>query len=228
MEENSLEEKCRMLKKIQIVGRYQCLGTEIKGRKERIAQISKEITNLWKNKLNFPHVSNQVIQAKLEKVMKVYDECVRRGKYDALNELFDITKVKGFWLSSEDKRLYYLQVESKGEVGYCQAQLASKKSIHPSKRQKLQAELPSTSRDFAFDCHALSSTESENSEYNEEEESTPKPTRKYNSSKLASDLVISTGVSVNKASKIFKHLTDGGLATPSPSQFAIYKADLDN
>ena len=64
MEENSLEEKRRMLKKIQIVGRYQYLGIKIKGRKERIAQISKEITNLWKNKLNFPHVSNQVIQGK--------------------------------------------------------------------------------------------------------------------------------------------------------------------
>ena len=120
----------------------------------------------------------------------MYDECVRRGKYDALNELFDITKVKGFWLSSEDKQLYYLQVESKGEVGYSQAQLASKKSIHPSKRQKLQAELPSTSRDFAFDCNASSSSESESSEYSEEEESTPKPTRKYNSSKLAADLVM--------------------------------------
>ena len=62
----------------------------------------------------------------------MHDECVGRGKYDALNELFDITKAKDFWLSSDDKRLCYLQVESKGEVGYSQAQLASKKSIHPS------------------------------------------------------------------------------------------------
>ena len=145
------------------------------------------------------------------------------GKYGALNELFDIIKVKGFRLSSEDKRLYYLQVESK-EVVYSQAQLASKKSIQPSKRQKLQTDLPSTSRDFAFDCHALSSSESENSEYNEEEDSIPKPTRKYNSSKLAAELVISTGVSTNKASNIFKHLTDSGLATPSLSQSAIFKA----
>ena len=123
-----------MLKKIRIVGWYQYLETEIKGRKKRIAQISKEITNLWKNKSNFPHVSNQAIEAKLEKLMKVYDKCVRKGKYDALNKLFDITKVKGFWTSSEDKRLYYLQVESKGEVKYSQAQLARKKSIHLSKR----------------------------------------------------------------------------------------------
>ena len=67
-----------MLKKIQIVGRYLYLGTEIKGRKERKAQISKEITNLWKNKLNFPHVSHQVIQAKLEKLMKMHHEYVRK------------------------------------------------------------------------------------------------------------------------------------------------------
>ena len=31
-------------------------------------------------------------------------------------------------------------------------------------------------------------------------------------------------MSTNKASKIFKHLTDGGLAIPLPSQSAIYKA----
>ena len=147
-------------------------------------------------------------------------------RYDALNELFDITKGEDFWLSLEDKRLYYLQVESKGEVAYSQAQLASKKSIYPSKRQKLRAKLPSTSRDFAFDCHAFSSSESENSEHYEEEENILKPTRKYNSSNLAADLVISTGESTNKASKIFKHLTDGGLAIPSPSQSAICKATL--
>ena len=31
-------------------------------------------------------------------------------------------------------------------------------------------------------------------------------------------------MSTNKASKIFKHLCDGGLATLSTSQFAIYRA----
>jgi len=62
-------------------------------------------------------VSDQVIQAKLEKVLKGYDECVRRGKYDALNELFDITKVNGQWLSTEDKELYHLQIERKRRSG---------------------------------------------------------------------------------------------------------------
>ena len=50
--------------------------------------------------------------------MKAYDECIRRGKCDALNELFDITKVNGLWLSLEDRRLYYLQVVSNEEFGY--------------------------------------------------------------------------------------------------------------
>ena len=94
-EESSLEEKCRMPLQMQIIGRYQFLGAEIKGRTERIAEISKEVTKLWKNKLNFPHVSDQVIRTKLDKVQKTYDESVKKGKYDALNELFDATKVNG-------------------------------------------------------------------------------------------------------------------------------------
>ena len=31
---------------------------------------------LWKDKLNFPYVSYQVIQTKLDKVLTTYDECV--------------------------------------------------------------------------------------------------------------------------------------------------------
>jgi hypothetical protein len=78
LEEASLEEKCRVPLKIQIIGRYQFLGAEIKGRKERIVEISKEVTQLWKNKLNFPHVSDQVIRTKIDNVLKTYDECVKR------------------------------------------------------------------------------------------------------------------------------------------------------
>ena len=57
-QEFSLEEKCRIPLKRQVVGRYQFLGAEIKGRKERIVNISKEVQSLWQNKLNFPHVSD--------------------------------------------------------------------------------------------------------------------------------------------------------------------------
>lgn len=77
-------------------------------------------------------MSDQVIRAKLDKVMKTYDECVRSGNYDALKKLFYITKVNGQWLSSEGKQLYHLQVESKGETGYSTGQIASEKTILPS------------------------------------------------------------------------------------------------
>ncbi|KAJ9592134.1 hypothetical protein L9F63_001362 [Diploptera punctata] len=95
--------------------------------------MSEEVTNLWRNKLSSPHVSNQVIHTKLHKVLKTYDECIRRGK-------IDIIKVNGQWLSIEDKRLYQLHLESIGEVGYSTSKVARKETIHPSKRQKLPTE----------------------------------------------------------------------------------------
>ena len=131
LQEFSLEENCRIPLKRQVVGRYQFLGAEILKRKKRIANISKEVQRLWKNKLNFPHVSDQIIQAKLSCVLKTYDECVKREKYDALDELFDITKANGVWLSAEDKQLYYLQVESRGKVGYATLKKQARKQFIP-------------------------------------------------------------------------------------------------
>ena len=62
-----------------------------------------------------------------------------------------------------------------------------------------------------------SSNESEICEL--EEKSIPRTTRKYSGIKLATDIAISTAVLANKTSnKLFKHFSDGGLATPSPSQ----------
>ena len=55
------------------------------------------------------------------------------GGYDTLIELFNVTNVNGQLLSTEDKHLYYLQVERK-EVGYSTDQIASEETIHPSKR----------------------------------------------------------------------------------------------
>ena len=52
----------------------------------------KEKTSLWQKKLNFPNLSIQVVQPKLDQVLNTYDECVKRGKYDPFNEVFDITK----------------------------------------------------------------------------------------------------------------------------------------
>ena len=69
---------------------------------ERIVKISKELASLWQN------VSLQRIQAKLENVLKSYDKCAKRGKYGVLDDLFNITKLDGEWLSMEDKILYLL------------------------------------------------------------------------------------------------------------------------
>lgn len=231
-EELSLEEKCRMPLQRQIVGRYQFLGAEIKGRKERIVNITKELKNLWEKKLNFPHVSDQVIQRKLTCVLKTYDECVKRAKYDALDKLFDITKVKGEWLSTEDKRLYHLQVESRGEVGYATSKTAGKETIHPSKRRKLSAK---SSTVKSASCDLLSSdsdkesdkSELEDSEYengDEDEESTCSSKRKQSKSKVAVNLVSSTKVSTSKAAKICKQLALEGVNIPTPSQAGIYKS----
>ena len=234
VEEHSLDEKSRIPLQLQIVGRYQFLGAYVKGRKERIDQISKEITKLWDNKLNFPRVSDQVIRAKLMKVLKVYDECVKRGKYDVLNALFDITKVNGQWLSSEDKRLYHLQKESKGQVGYSTGQVASKETIHPSKRRKVQSgtAIPSTSQVLSTtdsgteseNCKSKSEDDEDDDGDKDDDEDTQKKTRKHYKSKFAVSMVTSSGVSTKKAAKICNVLSQQGIDIPTPSQSAIYKS----
>ena len=58
---------------------------------------------------------------------------------------FDITKVDGDWLSSEDKQLYSLQIETKGEKGYSKSLFARSETVHPRKRRKLSVPEPNTS-----------------------------------------------------------------------------------
>lgn len=117
-EELPLESLSRIPLKIQIVGRYLFLGSIIKGRKECAEEITQELISLWQKKLNSPTLSTQVVVTKLNDVLETYYECVKRGTYDALNDVLDITKKNGEWLCSEDKKLYNLQIESKGQVGY--------------------------------------------------------------------------------------------------------------
>ena len=137
-------------------------------------------------------------------------------------------KIKGY---------IHFQLKSKGKVGYSESKLASAKTIHPSKKRKVQIDLPSTSTSTTvsscfYECSSSSSssssssaTESENSNYEEENETIFK-TKKYSKTKVATNLVTSTGVSINKAAKICKQLSLDGVDVPSPSQAAIYKATL--
>lgn len=61
------------------------------------------------------------------------DKCVKREKYDLLKGIFDIEKENGEWLCRENRRLCYLQIESKELVGYVAGNAASFKTIDPSK-----------------------------------------------------------------------------------------------
>jgi len=218
----SFADTCRMPVMVKIIGRYHFLGCDIKGRKERMIQISKELKVLWNNKLNFPNVSDQRIIKKLENLMKTYDECVKRRNYDVLNEIFDITKVNGLWLSNDDKQLYHLQIQSMGQVGYSTGKLASNESIHPSKRRKILTE--SVSLIEPDDSNSFQSENSfESSDFDYIHDGF-QPSRKYHKSKFAKNLVVATSVSTHKAAKICKKLAHYGISIPTPSQAAIYKA----
>ena len=88
-------------------------------------------------KLNFPHVSDQAIRPKLQKLLLENDYCRKKRDFESLNKLFDVTKVKGKWLCKENKNLYKRQIQSKGQVGYSTGKRASAQTIHLSKRRKI-------------------------------------------------------------------------------------------
>ena len=232
LEEHSLENNSRIPLKIQIVGRYLFLGATVKGRKERVKEIAKEVSSLWQNKLNCPKLSSQVTEVKLDKVLKTYDECVKRGKYDLLDEVFDITKENGEWLCSDDKKLYYLQIESKGQIGYTTGKAVNSKTIHPSKRRKI---LQITSTTAVATPKAEQSTsesntvseyeESDNPEEHPDEPSTSK-SRKYSKTETATKLVTLSKLSTSKAANIRKQLSQDGIDIDTPSQSGVYKSTI--
>ena len=227
VEEDSLANRSRMPLKQHIVGRYQFLGKSVKGRKDRVAQLSSEVMQLWREKLNFPNISEQAVRSKLEKVLLLYDKGVRRGQFQSLAELFDITKVNGEWLNADDKKLYHIQIQSKGKVGYSTGKAASKYTIHPSKRRCTVAssqvlsnpDLQRSDSDSEEDIIEEYSNEDEN-----ESDGNYAPTRKHNKSGIATRLVTGTHISTRKSAKICKQLSSEGIDIPAPSQQGIHKA----
>ena len=93
--EKSLSDRNRIPLKTHIVGRFKHLAITTKGRQERLKTISKELSVLWSEKLNFPKISEQAILAKVQKAIATYDECTKRQDYSTLDEVFDITKFDG-------------------------------------------------------------------------------------------------------------------------------------
>ena len=49
---------------------------------------------------------------------------LKKNEYKVLNEVFDITLINGNWLSSEDNKFCYLQVDNKGAMGYSTGKIA--------------------------------------------------------------------------------------------------------
>lgn len=151
-----LMDRTRMPLKRDIICRFSHMAPDIKGRKDRLKKISKEVQLLWTKQLNFPIISDQAVSAKLE---KVFDGCTRRGDYGRLDDVFDVTKLDGEWLNAEDKELYKVQLESRGQVGYSSRKCADIKTIHPSKR--LKASTPASMSAPSFDAVQETDTESE-------------------------------------------------------------------
>lgn len=228
--EEPLSARSRMPLKSHVMGRFKSLESIAKERKERVGLIAVELKALWSTTLNFPHVSDQAIRAKLEKLLQEYDHCRKKQNFDSLNELFDVTKVKGQWLCKEDKNLYELQIQSKGQVGYSTGKLASAQTIHPSKRRKtLEVDVSNSataSSSVALDSSETGTDSCDTSEDSSmEDEAAPSTsTRKYNPTGVARRLVSSSKLSTHKAAKVCRQLSGEGIEIPTPSQPGIHKA----
>ena len=70
--------------------------------------------------------------------MMNYDKFLRKKLGQQVNEkfknVFDITNVKGLWLSAEDRKLYEIQLSSDGKIGYASSNFVN---LHPEKKWKL-------------------------------------------------------------------------------------------
>ena len=108
--------------------------------------IAEELKNLLKS-LNFSIESHQQVQFKRRSVIDLYEKYRKRKSEQMEKELkglFDITKVDGNWLCLEDKKLYIMQIQTSGRVGYSTRKESDLNSIHPSKQKFIQSQ-PSTS-----------------------------------------------------------------------------------
>ena len=226
VEEKPLDERSRMPLTKHVIGRYIFLCSTIKEKKSRTNTVAKEIVNLWERNLNFPCLSVQAITARIEKLILSYESCRKCGKmFEQQNNLFDVTKVEGTWLSQEDRSLYKIQKESNGKLGYSSVSMAGTSSIHPSKRvvNKEGKSFSEESSDITMCSNDFESSGSE-AEINDEQFKEKRKT--YQKGKFAANLVSSAGVSTSKAAKICQKLSEDGLDVPSPNQSTVYRSTM--
>ncbi|QQP39678.1 Uncharacterized protein FKW44_013477, partial [Caligus rogercresseyi] len=223
--EEPLSDRSRMSLKSHVMGRFKSLESIAKERKERVGLIAVELKALWRTTLNFPPVSDHAIRAKLEKLLQEYYHCRKKQNFDSLNELFDVTKVKGQWLCKEDKNLYELQMQSKCQVGYSTGKRVSAQTIHPSKRRntlEVDVSNPATkSSSVALDSSETGTDSCDTSEDSSmEDEAAPSTsTRKYNPTGVARRLVTSSKLSTHKAAKVCRQLSGEGIEIRIPTLY---------
>ncbi|QQP52056.1 Uncharacterized protein FKW44_004064 [Caligus rogercresseyi] len=223
--EKPLSDRSRMPLKSHVMGRFKSLESIAKERKERVGLIAVELKALWRTTLNFPPVSDQAIRAKLEKLLQEYDHCRKKQNFDSLNELFEVTKVKGQWLCKEDKNLYELQMQSKGQVGYSTGKRASAQTIPPSKRRNtLEVYVSNSATESSSVVLYSSETGTDSCDTSEdssmEDEAAPSTsTRKYNPTGVARRLVTSSKLSTHKAAKLCRQLSGEGIEIRTPTLY---------
>ena len=245
--DKNLVEFVRLPLKKDILGRIKFLYQEIKEKDVRINHVKEELFQLW-SKFSFPTVSNQVVTAKIKKLLDQHDRNRKRSNgafQNQLSAIFDITKTEGLWLCREDKDLYLKQLETGGNVGYRTDKVAPSSSVHPSRRKYCRLEVQGTKRHSVEGCdHSenvrISDDENVSSssvKRSDDEDSTSSSSSSLSSSlsrtvnkrklrsltKPASKLVTKHGLSTRKAYVVCESLATSGVKLPTPSQSGIWR-----
>ena len=137
----------------------------------------------------------------------------------------------GFGCAKKKKHLYKKQMESQGCIGYTRSKFATKSTIHPSKRPRMNTEVTYGSCSTTENSETSSNesiaekNDSSNFEYTPEDQTSK---RKYPSAKSASGQVSKFTLSTRLASRVCQSLADGGVDLPTPSQTAIWRRVIEN
>ena len=198
-----------------VIGRSMKLYNEnIKSKQERVNIIFKELCFLW-NQFNFPVQSKRSISRKILNTMKKYEQSRKRSNSNVkfMKDIFDVTHVKGNWLSSEDEILS-TAIINMGLTGYTTGKAASSSSIHPSKRTRSLE----TTNEIDQAADNVSIIEDSN-EVDEEITENIKISERQKTDQAA--LLVLSGISTHKASKACKILDNDKGQIPTLSQSGI-------
>ena len=122
-------------------------------------------------------------------------------------------------------------MESQGCIGYTTSKFATKSTIHPSKRPRMNTEVTygscstTDNPETSFNEFTAENNDSSSSEYTPEDQISK---RKYRSTKLASGLVSKFTLSTRQASRVCQSLADGDVDLPSLSHTAIWRRVIEN